>query len=73
MKYFTQFRQYLAEVWGEVKPTDGKVSWPSREDVRGSTVVVIATVAILALYLGAIDIVFGWLIARLLGFGGPAF
>lgn len=61
----TKVRGYLTEVWGEVKPAEGKVSWPTADDVRGSTIVVIVTVAILGVYLAAIDLTFGWLIAKL--------
>ncbi len=32
-----------------------KVSWPSRQELIGSTVVVITLVAILSLYIGAVD------------------
>ena len=38
-----------------------RVDWPSRQDVAGSTVVVLVVVFVLALYLGAVDVACrGW-------------
>jgi preprotein translocase subunit SecE len=49
----SKIRQFLSEVMVEMK----KVSCPSREELIGSTVVVFAVVAILSLYIGALDLV----------------
>ncbi|MCC6810654.1 MAG: preprotein translocase subunit SecE [Deltaproteobacteria bacterium] len=37
-----------------------KVTWPSRQETWAATVVVIATVAISAAYLGVFDAVWSW-------------
>lgn len=70
MNAFKKLKTYCAEVWGEVKPSEGKVSWPSREDVWGSTWVVVVTVGIFAVYLAGIDVVVGWFVAWALGVEG---
>ncbi|MEI7905519.1 MAG: preprotein translocase subunit SecE [Candidatus Firestonebacteria bacterium] len=47
-----RIKQFIAETVTEMK----KVSWPSREELIGSTVVVFAVVAILSLYIGVLDV-----------------
>jgi preprotein translocase subunit SecE len=51
-KYIEQALQFLREVRVELK----KVTWPSRKQTIGSTVVVIVLVMILSFFLGAVDI-----------------
>jgi preprotein translocase subunit SecE len=43
--------------FSEVKIEGKKVNYPSREELIGSTWVVVITVVIMSLYLGAIDLV----------------
>jgi preprotein translocase subunit SecE len=50
-------KKFFADVYAEMK----KVSWPSREEIRGSTMVVIVTVIIVAIFIGVVD--------RILNFG----
>jgi len=47
--------QFYSDVRGEVK----KVSWPSRDEVISTTVVVVAAVFFFGLYLGLVDYVLG--------------
>jgi preprotein translocase subunit SecE len=47
--------QFYSDVRGEVK----KVSWPSRDEVVSTTVVVIAAVFFFGLFLGLVDYVLG--------------
>jgi len=47
-----KFKQFLVEVWAELK----KTTWPSQQEVYGTTVVVIVTVIICALYLWIVDL-----------------
>jgi preprotein translocase subunit SecE len=51
-KYLEQALQFLREVKVELK----KVTWPSRKQTIGSTVVGIILVMILSFFLGAVDI-----------------
>jgi preprotein translocase subunit SecE len=58
IKNWTQnAKQFYADVRSEMK----KVSWPSRQEVMGTTIVVIAAVFFFGIYLGIVD--------RLLGMG----
>ena len=50
-------RQFAQEVQLEMK----KVTWPSREELRGSTMVVIVMVILVAIFIGVVD--------RILSFG----
>jgi len=44
-------KQFYLDVRGEMK----KVSWPSRDEVFGTTVIVVASVFFFGLYLGLVD------------------
>ena len=48
-----RLRQFLVEVWSELK----KTTWPGRQEVYGTTLVVIITVLICAFYLWVVDLV----------------
>jgi preprotein translocase subunit SecE len=48
-----QFRQFLIDVWAELK----KTTWPGRKEVYGTTVVVIVTVLICAFFLWVVDLI----------------
>lgn len=54
---------FLDEVRGEVK----KVTWPDREQLKNATLVVLAFLAIVALLIGALDIVLQWIVVTLPG------
>ena len=51
MTAMEQVREYLKDVRGELT----KVSWPTREELRDSTVVVIVTVILVATFIGIVD------------------
>jgi len=53
---------FLQEVWAELK----KVHWPSRTETYAATVVVVAVVAIVALFLGGVDLIVSQLIQLIL-------
>jgi len=48
-----KFRQFLNDVWGELK----KTAWPAKQEVYGTTLVVIVTVLICAFFLWVVDLV----------------
>jgi preprotein translocase subunit SecE len=48
-----RFRQFLFDVWAELK----KTTWPARREVYGTTVVVIVTVLICAFFLWVVDLI----------------
>jgi preprotein translocase subunit SecE len=51
MTWFAQLRDFVKEVQVEL----GKVSWPTRSELRDSTIVVIVTVLIVAVFVGIVD------------------
>ena len=53
--------QFIRETQQELK----KVSWPSREELVGSTVVVVVTTFIMAAFIGSVDFVLS-IVIRLL-------
>ncbi len=46
----------ILQFFGEVKTELGKVSWSTREEVFGSTMVVIVLTALMAVFIGVIDL-----------------
>ena len=52
MNSIRRFKQYLTEVWSELK----KTTWPAKIDVYSTTIVVIVTVLICAFYLWVVDL-----------------
>jgi preprotein translocase subunit SecE len=57
MKLWNRVREFLENVWKELKRT----SWPSKKEVQGTTLVVVVMVVVMAAYLGGVDAIFGWL------------
>ncbi|MEE8359330.1 MAG: preprotein translocase subunit SecE [Candidatus Omnitrophota bacterium] len=45
---------FINEIKNELK----KVSWPNKDELIGSTIVVLVTVAILSVFVGACDLIF---------------
>ena len=58
-----EFLRNVQEFFHEVAAEFRRVNWPSRSEVAASTVVVLAVVFALALYLGLVDVV----LARIVG------
>jgi len=50
----------------EVRAELAKVTWPTRAELRESTVVVIITVIIITVFIGAVDQVFNYLMKMVL-------
>jgi preprotein translocase subunit SecE len=61
-----KFRGFLDEVWGELKRT----SWPSQQEVTGTTLVVIITVVLIAFFLYVVDVALGGISGLVFGLGG---
>jgi len=51
----------------EVRVELGKVSWPSRTQLLRYTGVVIGLCLFFAIYLGALDAAFSWVLSRVIG------
>jgi len=64
--WFGRSSQFYTDVRGEMK----KVSWPSRDEVVSTTVVVIAATFFFGLYLGLVDYVLGMGLNGILSYFG---
>ncbi len=62
--------QFLHEVWVEVRPKNGRVSWPTWESVKISTKVVIASSLFLGLFIGLLDMLFARIYSAIVNNGG---
>ncbi len=60
LDYPRRFQQFLREVRVEMR----QVTWPTREDVFATTVVVLVTVAFFAFYFFVVDSAAGFLVQR---------
>jgi len=58
---FLKARDFVVEVWAELK----KSSWPTRQELVDSTIVVIVTVLILGVFVALADTIFLRIIAFL--------
>ena len=55
--------KFIKEVRNELK----RVSWPSRDEIRGSTIVVIVIVLVLAVFIGLVDRALSFLVSLIFG------
>ena len=53
MKIFSNITRFVAEVKVEMQ----KVSWSDRNELMGSTIVVVTSVALLAVFIGVVDLI----------------
>jgi len=54
LSIYERLKQFLEEVRAEMN----KVSWPSKEEIKSSTSIVMMLVGLLGLIIGAMDVVF---------------
>ena len=62
MDFLRRAQEFIREVVAEFR----KVAWPSRQELINSTVVVIAVTVVVALFLGAVDVVLARVVERIL-------
>ena len=60
-----KIQQYIKEVIQEMK----KVTWPTLEELKGSTLVVMIFSVIMGIYIAAIDLGLSFLVDKLVGRG----
>ncbi|MCJ7789295.1 MAG: preprotein translocase subunit SecE [Candidatus Infernicultor aquiphilus] len=53
-KFFNKIINFIKEAIAELK----KVIWPSRKELKNSTIVVVFTIIIASVFIGLIDLVF---------------
>jgi preprotein translocase subunit SecE len=63
MQVVARIREFVQEVLAEFR----KVTWPSRQELVNSTVVVIVVTVVLAVFLGAVDIALARVVEWILG------
>ncbi len=62
----SQFLQKIVNFIKEARTELKKVTWPNRKQLIGSTIVVMTTVVVVAIYLGLIDLFFSHVVALIL-------
>jgi preprotein translocase subunit SecE len=62
MDFLRRVQEFVREVLAEFR----KVSWPSRQELINSTVVVITVTVVVSLFLGAVDVVLARIVERIL-------
>jgi len=62
MGIVTRIREFVQEVLAEFR----KVTWPNRQELTNSTVVVITVTVVVAFFLGGVDIVLARIVERIL-------
>jgi preprotein translocase subunit SecE len=62
MESLRRTQEFIREVVAEFR----KVTWPSRQELINSTVVVITVTVVVALFLGGVDIVLARIVERIL-------
>ncbi|NOR52743.1 MAG: preprotein translocase subunit SecE [Candidatus Aminicenantes bacterium] len=61
VKWYKRFFPFLKEVRAEMK----KVTWPSKNEVYSTTIVVLIATFFFGFYLYFMDIIFSWVITRI--------
>ena len=50
---------------GEVKAEVTKITWPTREELRKATIVILVFVVVVAVVIGAMDLILQWILVSL--------
>ena len=61
VRWYQRFGNFLKDVKAEAK----KVTWPSRQEVYSTTVVVIIAMAFFGFYLFFMDVAFAWALTKI--------
>jgi preprotein translocase subunit SecE len=61
IRWYRRFISFLKETKAELK----KVTWPSRNEVTSTTIVVIIATVFFGFYLFFMDIIFSWVITQI--------
>jgi len=66
LPWYKRFVNFLKDVRSELK----KVTWPAKQEVYGTTIIVIIAIFFFGFYLFFIDVIFAWLITQIKTFFG---
>ena len=69
---FAKTFKFLGDVWREVHPRTGRVTWPSFKSVKVSTMVVIFSSIFLGVYIALCDLVCRYLYQFIMGISSTA-
>jgi len=58
-----RFQNYIRDVVQELK----KVTWPTKDELKGATVTVIIFTLLSTLFVGTVDLVLGYIVKLILG------
>ena len=61
IRWYKRFGNFLKDVRAELK----KVTWPSKNEVTSTTIVVIAATIFFGFYLFFMDVIFAWVIGQI--------
>ena len=62
--YIASLKLYFQETWQELKP--GRCSWPTWNELRGSTVLIGVTIVLLGVFISVLDFVFNKFFTKIL-------
>ena len=65
-RWYKRFIPFLKEVRAELR----KVTWPSRNEIYSTTIVVLLATFFFGFYLFFMDIIFSWVVAQIKDFFG---
>jgi preprotein translocase SecE subunit len=60
--YIERLNVFFKETWHELKP--GRCSWPTWTELRGSTVLIGVTIALLGVFVFVLDLFFNWVFTK---------
>ncbi len=66
LRWYKRFGNFIKDVRAELK----KVTWPSRQEVYSTTVVVIIASVFFGFYLFFMDVIFSWIMGQIRTFFG---
>jgi len=66
VRWYRRFFNFLKEVRAEVK----KVTWPTRNEIYSTTLVVLIAMVFFGFYLYFMDVVFSWVLLKIKAFFG---
>jgi preprotein translocase SecE subunit len=69
-KWLKETTQFLREVWIEVRFKNGRVTWPTYENVKISTKVVIVSSIGVGLFIGILDAALGQILTSIIKSAG---
>lgn len=65
--WFKSIGTFLKEVWAEVRPKGGRVTWPTLDMVKAYTRMVIVGSVLFSAFIALLDLGFGQLVRMILG------